>query len=210
MKKVLLFIISFLMIIPINCLAITNVSYSGSSHKFIYDSDGKEINNLFDNFNDVMPGDKIEENIVINNPKSNNVKIKLYLKSFGTSVNTNEFLSKLKLNVKLNKKTILFDSSANLPAELEDYVYLGEIYSGGKIDLDLILEVPKELDNSYQNMSGDVNWEFKIEELPVESTDPVPNTLDNIYIYIGILLISVIVLAIIIIYIKKDNNKKKK
>ena len=205
MKKVLLFIIVTLMIIPVSCLAITNVSYSGNSHTFIYDKSGNEVNNLFDNFNDVMPGDTIEENIVINNPKSNNVKIKLYLKSLGTSSSTNEFLSKLRLNVKLNKKTILFDSNANLPAQLEDYVYLGEIYSGGKIDLDLILEVPIELDNSYQNMSGDINWEFKIEELPVESTDPVPNTLDNIYINIGLLIISIIVIIIII----KTYKKKK-
>ena len=198
------------MIIPINCLAITNVSYSGSSHKFVYDDSGHELNNLFDDFNDAMPGDTIEENIIINNPKSNNVKIKLYLKSFGTSTSTNDFLSNLRLNVKLNKKTILFDSSANLPAQLEDYVYLGEIYSGGKIDLDLILEVPKELDNSYQGKSGDVNWEFKIEELPVESTDPVPNTLDSIYIYIGLLLISIIILIIIITRLNKSNKKKKK
>ena len=53
------------MIIPINCLAITNVSYSGSSHKFVYDDSGHELNNLFDDFNDAMPGDTIEENIII-------------------------------------------------------------------------------------------------------------------------------------------------
>ena len=54
-------------------------------------------------------------------------------------------------------------------------------------------------------MSGDINWEFKIEELPVESTDPVPNTLDNIYINIGLLIISIIVIIIII----KTYKKKK-
>ena len=52
--------------------------------------------------------------------------------------------------------------------------------SGGVVNLDVILDVPVELDNQYQSQIGYIGWEFKIEEMPIEPTDPeAPETGDR-------------------------------
>jgi hypothetical protein len=68
----------------------------------------------------------------------------------------------------------MFDAAANETAGLTDWVLLGTLYSGGEVDLTVTLEVPIELDNDYQKTVGYVNWEFKVEEFPVEESDPDP------------------------------------
>ncbi len=178
-----------------------NVTFNPGTKKFVFAPGSKESpTDLFESFKNVMPGDSLTEKIEIKNEESNNVKIKLYIKALDTSKeekSNEEFLSKLTLSVKQDTNTELYKAPANEEAQLTDWVYLGTVFSGGKVTLNVTLDVPIELGNEFQDAAGYVDWSFKVEELPVESSDPKPpQTGDNIMTYVVIMAASAAVIVV--------------
>ena len=188
----------------------SNVRYVGGAEKFVFEPGSKyaPTTDLFDNFKNVMPGDSITEQILVKNEVKNKVKIRLYMRSLGAQENTDEFLSQLSLSVKQNGSSVLFEAPANETAQLTDWVYLGTIYSGGEITLDVTLDVPLDMGNEFQDAVGYIDWEFKVEELPVSPDDPeIPGTGDDTLAYLKtVLLIS----GIAVVFITAAEKKKKR
>ena len=201
----LLWVLLLMMNLSISAFADGSVSYDGNAKKFIFaPGTSHSPTNLFDNFQNMMPGDVCTEQILIKNDKSNNVKIKVYIRSLGAQEDTNAFLSQLNLTVQQNEDSILFDAPADQTAQLTDWVYLGTVYSGGEIILDVTLEVPITMGNEFQNNTGYIDWEFKIEELSVESTDPQPpQTGDTFNLYVNMLIISLVGLTVLLVICKQ-------
>ena len=191
-----------------------NVTYSGDAGKFIF-APGSEYSptDLFPNFKDVMPGDSITQKITVKNEASNKVKVKIYMRSLGAHVDSVEFLSQLRLRVEKsedNSMVYMFDAAASETAQLTDWVCLGTLYSGGEVNLNVILDVPVDLDNAYQQQIGYLDWEFMIEEYEIEPTDPEPpKTGDNfqIWFWFGLMLMSLLALGILILARKEKNRK---
>lgn len=213
MKKVIVIIGIIFLLFPFWCFAQSNVTYVGTSKKFIFDSTGEEISSLFVEFNDVIPGNSYNESISLKNSRSNEVKINVYFRGTSNDEFTNNLLSNLSLSVNQNHETVLFDSGSNTIEDINDWHLLGTLYSGGNVDLDFILTVPKELGNEYQDSVGTIDWQLKVEELPIEDTDPIVNTYDSIYLYLSLLLICILIIIILVILLKKkekDINMVKK
>lgn len=178
MKRVLSLFLALVLVLsgPVAAMADDgHVIYSGDAGEFIF-TPGSEYSptDLFPNFKDVMPGDEIHQRILIRNDASKEVKIKVYMRALGAHEGSEEFLSQLNLRVEQITQSNLFDAPADETAQLTDWVCLGLIYSGGVIELDVILEVPTSLDNTYKDLIGYLDWEFAIEEFPVEEDDPDP------------------------------------
>ena len=189
-----------------------SVTYVGTAHKFIFAPGTKESpTSLFENFKNVMPGDTLTEKIVIQNASDNKCKVRLYLRSKGAQEGTDEFLSQMRLTVQKNGKTDLYEAPADETAQLTDWVYLGTLYSGGKMTLDLTLEVPITMGDEFQYQVGYIDWEFKVEEIPVDPNDPsIPATGDSaeVFLYGAVMVVSLALLVLLIAGKRKKQEQE--
>lgn len=218
MKKIItlfvVLIVALSSVLPVYA-ADGKVTYSGNAGNFVFEPGSEHsLTDLFPNFKDVMPGDTLTQKITVKNNADNKVKVKIYIRSLGAHEDSVEFLSQLGLKVAKssdNEMAYMFDAAANETAQLTDWVYLGTLYSGGEVNLDVTLNVPVELPNEYQNKIGYLDWEFMIEEFPVEPDDPKPpQTGDNSHmgLWFALMIGSLTMLIILLFWRKKDKENE--
>ena len=190
------------------------VTYSGDAGSFIF-APGSEYSptDLFPNFKDVMPGDSISQTITVRNDASNKVKVKIYIRSLGAHEDSVNFLSQMRLRVEKsedNTMGYMFDAAAHETAQLTDWVCIGTLYSGGEVNLNVILDVPVEMGNEFQQQVGYLDWEFMIEEYEIDPEDPdPPQTGDGFAAYLWIGLMGISLAAIVLLLLarrKKEEN----
>jgi len=216
MKKILTLLLTFVLLLSSTVTAFAadgKVTYSGNAGNFVFEPGSEHsLTDLFPNFKGVMPGDTLTQKITVKNDADNKVKVKIYMRSLGAHEDSVEFLSQLGLKVaksEENKMAYMFDAAANEMAQLTDWVCLGTLYSGGEVNLDVTLNVPTSLDNEYQSKIGYLDWEFMIEEFPIEEGDPKPpQTGDNsnMALWFTIMICSLIMMIILLVWRKKDRE----
>ena len=157
-----------------------------------------------------MPGDTLTQEITVNNDADKNVKVKIYIRSLGpTDESYADFLNQLHLTVQKAEETPMFDAAADETDGLTEWTCLGTLYSGGKVDLDVTLEVPISMDDRFQNDYGEIEWQFMVEELPVSPDDPKPpKTGDSSHPWLWGVILAASATAIVLT--SKDNASEKR
>ena len=216
MKKIIALLFTFVLLLSSTVTVFAadgKVTYSGNAGNFVFEPGSEHsLTDLFPNFKGVMPGDTLTQKITVKNDADNKIKVKIYIRSLGAHEDSVEFLSQLGLKVAKsedNEMAYMFDAATNETAQLTDWVYLGTLYSGGEVNLDVTLNVPVELPNEYQNKIGYLDWEFMIEEFPVEPDDPKPpQTGDNsnMGLWFALMISSLAMLIILLVWRKKDKE----
>lgn len=186
MKKILTLLLTcclLMLAVPVSA-AEGNVTYTGDSGDIVF-APGSDYSptDLFPNFKGVMPGDSLTQAITVRNDASKKMKVKIYMRALGAHESSVEFLSQMHLRVEKsadNEMAYMFDAAAHEDRPADRLVCLGTLYSGGEVNLNVILDVPVEMDNQYQQQIGYLDWEFMIEEYQIEPDDPVaPDTGDR-------------------------------
>ena len=218
MKKIITLLITLVLLLSSAVTVFAadgKVTYSGNAGNFVFEPGSEHsLTDLFPNFKGVMPGDTLTQKITVKNDADNKVKVKIYMRSLGAHEDSVEFLSLLGLKVaksEENEMAYMFDAAANETAQLTNWVCLGTLYSGGEVNLDVTLNVPTSLDNEFQSKIGYLDWEFMIEEFPVEEGDPKPpQTGDNsnMGLWFALMISSLAMLIILLVWRKKDKENE--
>ncbi len=130
---------------------------------------------MFENFKEVMPGDKLIEEITFTNSATDCDYVKLYLtveikdeetedinESDKSVVSMEDFLAKLTMRI-YNKDEIVYETKLDKFNGNKQNIYLGKYNSGEQTTLRVELDVPSELGNEYANKAGEVDWLFILE-----------------------------------------------
>ena len=208
----LLLVLSLIFAVPVHAAG-GSVTYSGNAGDFLFaPGSDHSLTDLFPDFKGVMPGDVLTQQITVKNRASNQVKVKIYIRSLGAQEGSQEFLSQLKLKVAAsqnNTMAYMFDAAAHETAQLSEWVCLGTLYSGGVVNLDVTLTVPTSMGNEFQNQVGYLDWQFMIEEFPIEDTDPEPpQTGDRTPVVMMAVLMGVSVGGLFILILMKRKKKE--
>lgn len=153
---------------------------------------------LFDNFKNIMPGDKLVENINIKNQATDCDYINLYMRALVFDENNNpltysEAFESLdgkdqagldgtrdetvatmqdflsQLTMRIyNGSELIYEASPNQAGALLNNVFLGSLSNGEELKLVAELDVPIELGNAYANRVGEVCWVFLAECIEYE------------------------------------------
>ena len=135
------------------------------------------------------------------------------MRSLGAHPESNDFLSQLNLKVSKsaeNDMAYMFDAAANETAGLTDWVELGTLYSGGVVNLDVELNVPTSLSNEYSDKIGYLDWEFKVEELPISPEDPKPpqtGDYNNLWLWVSLMAVSALFIILLIVFTRKKREE---
>ena len=156
---------------------------------------------LFDNFKDVMPGDKLTETIQVTNEATDCDYINLYMRAIaheeaGNPLTYSESFEQAdgkdqsqvtgkrdetvatmsdflaQLTMRVyNGEKLIYEASPDELDGLKENVLLGTFRKGESTILTVELEVPITLGNEYANRVGEVDWVFQIEAMD----DPEPD-----------------------------------
>lgn len=205
--------------------ASSTVTFEGKKEKFTF-APGSTYSktDLFQNFKGVMPGDKLEETIVVRNRATEFKSVKIYMRA-ETHDNTDnimvssdptykkdavemkDFLSQLHMKV-YNGSTLLFDASPDELDGLAKNVLLGTVAKNGKLTLTVELEVPIELGNEYANRVGEVDWIFTVEGSEETGQNDPPKTGDafQLAMLVTVMAVSAAAVVLLVVIPKRKKN----
>ena len=196
----LLFAIVLLLNLSVTAFAMdSSITFKGAQEGFDFQP-GSEYTatDLFDNFKDVMPGDKLTETIQVKNEATDCDYIKLYMRAVVHDENDNPLTyseayentdGKDQANVDgqrdenvatmqdflsqltmriYNGDQLIYNASPDEAGALVNTVLLGTLSKGESLNLKVELDVPIELGNEYANRVGEVDWVFLAECIEYE------------------------------------------
>lgn len=189
-------------------MADSSVTYKGQAEKFVF-APGSDYSptDLFENFKGVMPGDTLTQKIDVRNAADEKVNVKIYMRALGAKSGSEEFLSQMTLNVKAMDGAELFDAPADQTAQLSDWVCLGTFKSGANTTLDVSLNVPITMGDDFQQAIGYLDWEFMVEEFPVDDTNPKTGDETPIALYVTVCAVSAAAIIVLLLTRRKKEEQ---
>lgn len=160
------------------------ITFLGKEKGFSVRSDSEyTTTDLFERFKGLMPGDVRTQVITLQNNAADCDHIRVYLRAVPHDNKDNKptynkeaagnrpledaglmevFLSQLSVRVYADEELLYWGLPTTMDDAAQDF-YLAELSAGQKLTLKVELEVPIELDNTYADALGEVDWTFVAE-----------------------------------------------
>jgi len=191
--KILVFVFSIII------LMFSNISYANSNITLEYNGNNqsfKYVNtkntDLLSDLKDLMPGDKREQIITI---QSKNIKeeTKMYLKM--NNIGMNELLSN-KISFRIYKgDSIIFDNAIHTASE--QLINLHTFSKDDAFDMRVVIDVSEEVGNEVEDLTLSIEWKFMVEEAGEYIDVDLPQTSDNIMIYVWLAIFAILMLSLL-------------
>lgn len=145
----------------------TSVIYTGHAEDFVFIP---TTTDLFSNFKDVVPGDKLSQKITVRNTSSYTAEI--FLRAEATETRFKNFLREINLSVTVDATQSWYNASAADMGTTGMTVNrsLGLFRPGTNLDMTVDLSIPITWGNEFQGGFGEVVWVFTVIE-----ADPIVN-----------------------------------
>lgn len=213
MKRISSFLLALMLVFSLTIPAFAatydpgTVNYAGESKITIKpDMTTYTSTDLFGGFKGVMPGDTRVESVTIKNWALQYDFVYVYMEAkrhpekehvtdeYENLADMHDFLSKLDMQINCGTD-VIFHDSPDQEGDLSKPVFLGSLGRGKSLDLEIILNVPIELDNTYANRVGEVDWVFYFEGFVYETENP--KTGDEILLPVAAMIFSTAALAVL-------------
>lgn len=159
-KSFVFFLVMAFMLSGTAVVEASSVTYVNQAERFVFvpaDTD------LFENFKGVMPGDVRTQKIDVGNDSE--VPVKIYLKINPVNEEDEAFLQQMKLIIE-DSVEVLFEEMPTQQGRFSEFILLRQLEPDEEMTLDLSLEIPLSMGNDFMNQEAQIEWIFKVEEIP--------------------------------------------
>ena len=148
------------------------VTYDHKEKGFIFDNvtkvEGNEYPNLFTELAELMPGDSRDQDIRVQVKNLTSGTAYMYLRTEDMWVDKPQEITQTEADAYaalMEQITLTVKQGDKVLAEgdLSKGVLLGKLRSNDKVDLNVMVEVPLEMGNEFQNFHGEIGWVFTAE-----------------------------------------------
>ena len=148
------------------------VTYDHKEKGFIFDNvtkvEGNEYPNLFTELAELMPGDSRDQDIRVQVKNLTSGTAYMYLRTEDMWVDKPQEITQTEADAYAALKeqitlTVKQGDKVLAEGDLSKGVLLGKLRSNDKVDLNVMVEVPLEMGNEFQNFHGEIGWVFTAE-----------------------------------------------
>ena len=158
-----------------------NFTIQGSKWVFVFTPENTD---LFQNFKGLMPGDSVQQQITVQN--TGKYVTRIYLRADPIAEEDRALLEQMQMSISVGKNKV-FEAAPSLQGALagtekEPYgLLLGTFHDKGSVQLNITLDVPREMGNTFMGQDAIVPWTFTAEEVVMPST---PETGDSFTLWV--------------------------
>ena len=148
------------------------VTYDHKEKGFIFDNvtkvEGNEYPNLFTELAELMPGDSRDQDIRVQVKNLTSGTAYMYLRTEDMWADKPQEITQTEADAYAALKeqitlTVKQGDKVLAEGDLSKGVLLGKLRSTDKVDLNVMVEVPLEMGNEFQNFHGEIGWVFTAE-----------------------------------------------
>ena len=205
MKKIL-FLLILIMAIPVYAKE-NKLYFIEDNHSIKYES-GLYDEKVFMRHNDMVPGSKYEDTLIIENGTKDPYKLYLKATPKSNSADSNNLLNSIIMKITIDG-TVIYEGNANGEGNvnLADSIYLGEFTPNKRVEMKVDTYLSVEYTNPTNEDSSIVEWTFyaQTNEEPPHEITPITGSNVSTIIYIIAALLLVISIALFVSMKYKKN-----